>query len=252
MTQQTSYKISLITPVYNAFRYLDETFESVKVQTIGFENIEWLLVDDHSSDGSFEKISLWAEEYPNLKGVWLEDSYQRQYPYNSLACDVIGFVQGDNEGAYGLEEFYNDTLNGTNGREYGYLNEEETLERTTIPATDGYNVVTTIDANVQQIIEKYLYQFNEENKNTAPEGNGANNLGCIIMDVNTGEILGMASYPNFNLNDTKNINKLIGSKKVNEKGMVPYDAVVLTEENIAEELATDDEVYQNLKAKCHA
>ena len=68
--------------------------------------------------------------YPDFKGVWLEDTYVRQYPYNSLACDVIGFVQGDNEGAYGLEEFYNSTLVGTNGREYGYLNDDENLERT--------------------------------------------------------------------------------------------------------------------------
>ncbi len=186
------------------------------------------------------------EEYPNIAGVWFEEEYKRVYPNNELACDVIGFTGKDNVGNYGLEQYYNDVLNGINGREYGYLNKEETLERTTIPATDGYNIVTTLDANIQQIIEKYLYQFNEENKNTAREGNGANNLGCIIMDVDSGEILGMASYPNFNLNDTRDINKLIGSKKVNEKGMIDYDAVVLTEANINEELSNDDEVYRNL------
>ena len=133
------------------------------------------------------------EEYPDIAGVWFENEYKRVYPNNSLASDVIGFTVRGEGGQYGLEQYYNDVLEGINGREYGYLNEDETLERTTIPATDGYNIVTTIDANIQQIVEKYLYQFNEEYKNTARDGNGANNLGCIIMDVDTGDILAMAS-----------------------------------------------------------
>ncbi len=89
-----------------------------------------------------------SAEYPNVAGVWLEEDYQRTYPYNSLACDVIGFVQGDNEGAYGLEEHYNSTLNGTAGREYGYLNDDENLERTVKPAVDGYTLKTSIDVNI--------------------------------------------------------------------------------------------------------
>jgi len=181
-----------------------------------------------------------------VAGVWFEEEYKRVYPNNDLASDIIGFVGKDNSGSYGLEEYYNDVLNGSDGRQYGYLNEEETLERTTIPATDGYSVVTTIDANIQQIIEKYLYQFNEDNKNAARDGNGANNLGCIIMDVDTGAILGMASYPNFNLNDPTDISRLIGSKKVEADGKIPYDAVVLTESNIEEELGTEEEKKMNL------
>lgn len=186
------------------------------------------------------------EEYPDIRGVWFEEEYKRIYPNNELACDVIGFTGKDNVGNYGLEQFYNDTLNGVNGREYGYLNDEETLERTTKAAVDGYNIVTTIDANVQQIIEKYLFEFNEANKNQARDGNGANNLGCIVMDINTGEVLGMASYPNFDLNNTKDINRLIGSKKVEADGTILPDAVVLTAENINEELADDDVMYMNL------
>lgn len=186
------------------------------------------------------------EKYPNLGGVWFEEEYKRVYPNNELACDVIGFVGKDNSGTYGLEQYYNETLNGSDGREYGYLNDEENLERTTISATDGYSIVTTIDANIQQIIEKYLYQFHEDNKNAARDGNGANNLGCIIMDVNTGEILGMASYPNFDLNNPGDISKLVGSKKVNEDGTIPYDAVVLTESNIEEELSDDTVKNLNL------
>ena len=143
------------------------------------------------------------EEYPYLKGVWLEDTYQRQYPYNSLACDVIGFVQGDNEGAYGLEEFYNDTLNGTNGREYGYLNDDENLERTIKPAEDGNTIITSLDVNIQSIVEKHILAFNEEYKNAYREGNGSTNTGVIIMNPNTGEILAMASYPVYDLNNPR-------------------------------------------------
>lgn len=186
------------------------------------------------------------ENYPNIAGIWFEDEYKRIYPNNSLASDVIGFTVRGEGGQYGLEQYYNSVLEGTNGREYGYLNEDETLERTTIPAVDGYNIVTTIDANIQQIVEKHLYQFNEDNKNVARDGNGANNLGCIIMDIHSGEILAMASYPTFDLNNPRDINQLIGMKKSELNGVVPYDAVVLTQENIEEELADDDMKNANL------
>lgn len=186
------------------------------------------------------------ENYPNIAGVWFEEEYKRVYPNNELACDVIGFIGKDNTGNYGLEQYYNDTLNGINGREYGYLNEEENLERTMINATDGYNLVTTIDANIQQIVEKYLYEFNEENKNQARTGNGAMNLGCIIMDCNSGEVLAMASYPNYNLNNPKDISKLEGMLKVEADGSVSENKVFLTSENINTELADDDVMYMNL------
>ena len=146
---------------------------------------------------------------PNIKGVWLEEDYQRTYPYNSLACDVVGFVQGDNEGAYGLEEFYNSTLNGTAGREYGYLNDDENLERTVKPAVDGYTLRTSIDVNIQSIVEKHILAFNKEHENEYREGHGSNNTGVIIMNPKTGEVIAMASYPTFDLNnprDEANIN----------------------------------------------
>lgn len=144
------------------------------------------------------------EESSSIKGVWLEDTYQRQYPYHTLACDVIGFVQGDHEGVYGLEEFYNSTLNGVNGREYGYLNDDANLERTIKPAKDGCNIVTSIDVNIQSIVEKHILAFNEAHKNEFREGNGSANTGVIIMDPNTAEILAMASYPPYDLNDPRN------------------------------------------------
>nr|MCR4808078.1 cell division protein FtsI [Lachnospiraceae bacterium] len=147
-------------------------------------------------------------ENPNISGVWLENTYQRTYPYGSLACDVIGFVQGDNEGSNGLEEFYNDELIGTPGREFGYLNDDENLERTIKPADNGNTLVTSIDVNIQSIVEKHILAFNKEHENEYREGNGSKNTGVIIMNPNTGEIMAMASYPVYDLNDPRDITGL--------------------------------------------
>lgn len=142
-------------------------------------------------------------------GVWLEDTYQRQYPYNTLACDVIGFVQGDNEGAYGLEEYYNDILVGVNGREYGYLNDDENLERTLKPAEDGRTLVTSLDMNIQSIVEKHIAAFNEEHRGEyRPDDEGATNIGVIVMDPNNGEVMAMASSPVFDLNNPRDTSNL--------------------------------------------
>ncbi len=155
-------------------------------------------------------------EYPDVKGLWLENDYQRRYPYDTLACDVIGFVQGDNLGTYGLEEYYNDRLNGTNGREYGYLNDDENLERTIKPAEDGQTLVTTLDVNIQSIVEKHILAFNEEHKDEFREGNGSTNTGVIIMDPNNGEVLAMASYPVYDLNHPRDLSRVIIPEDENE------------------------------------
>ena len=167
-----------------------------------------------------------TEKGKNIKGVWFEKEYRRYYPNNTLASDVIGFITEDNKGTYGLEEYYNDTLNGTVGREYGYLNADSILERTVKPAVDGYTVVSTIDANVQSIAEKYLNKFMEEYRDNAREGEGANNVGCIIMEVDTGNILTMASAPGFNLNDPKDISALYTPEEIQtmEQEGTLYDA----------------------------
>lgn len=151
-----------------------------------------------------------------INGVWFEEEYTRRYPNNSLACDVIGFTGTDNNGTYGLEEYYNDELNGTNGREYGYLNDDAALERTTIAAVDGHSLVSTIDANIQAIAEKYILQFNEEYRDAAREGAGSYNTGCIIMNPNNGEILAMASYPSYDLNNPKDLSAYYTEEEIKE------------------------------------
>ncbi len=149
-----------------------------------------------------------------IDGVWFEEEYIRRYPNKTLACDVIGFTGTDNNGTFGLEEYYNDTLNGTNGREYGYLNDDATLERTTVPAVDGSTLVTTIDANIQAICEKYIRQFNEEHLNEAREGLGAFNIAVIIQDCTNGDIKAMASYPDFDLNNPKDLSAYYSAEEL--------------------------------------
>lgn len=197
---------------------------------------------------SYEEIEgfkeLQNEENSMVQGIWFEEEYQRTYPGNTLACDVIGFTSNDNVGSYGLEEYYNEELTGTPGREYGYMNSDANVERTTIAAVDGNSVVSTIDANLQSIVEKYLIKYNEEYKDNYHEGNGANNLGCIIMDVNNGEVLAMASYPTYDLNDVRNTDALIGMRMVDEQGNKTEEYI--NEENVG--TLEGDLLYQNLNS----
>ncbi|MBD5501806.1 MAG: cell division protein FtsI, partial [Lachnospiraceae bacterium] len=190
-------------------------------------------------------IELQNEENSNIAGVWFEEEYKRVYPGNTLACDVIGFTTSDNQGKYGLEEYYNDVLSGIPGREYGYLNDDSELERRTIAAEDGNTIITTLDANIQSIVEKYLKKFNDEYTDRYHKGNGAENVGCIIMRVNTGEILAMASYPNFDLNDTRNTDALLGMPLLDKDGKKTGEYV--TEEALAT-LETEDLLYTHLNA----
>ncbi len=180
----------------------------------------------------FKELQADEENGANINGIWFEEEYKRRYPNNTLACDVIGFTRSDNQGLFGLEQYYNDVLSGTPGREYGYLNDDGTLQRTTVSALDGNSIVTTIDANIQRIVEKYLKKFDEQYKNSYTERNGSNNTGCIIMDVNSGEVLAMASYPVFDLNDTWNEEMLYGMPMVDEVGNWKKGEYI-TEENFA-------------------
>ena len=200
---------------------------------------------------SYEKVASLTElanaEDSKVKGIWYESEYQRTYPGGRLACDVIGYTTADNIGLYGLEEHYNELLSGVDGREYGYMNDEGSLERTTISPEDGESIVTTIDANIQAMVEKYLVKFNDEYANKVRTGNGANNVGCIIMDVNSGEVLAMASYPNYDLNNVRDTSQLIGMPLLDENGKRAVDEegnkLTITEENVGS--LEGDQLYLN-------
>ena len=151
---------------------------------------------------------------PNIKGVWFEKEYQRGYPYKTLAASVIGFTSSGNVGTSGLENYYDDVLNGVNGREYGYLNSDSDFEKTVIPAQDGNNLVISIDSNIQSIVEKKIQEFNDAYRDNYYEGNGSADTAVIIMNPQNGEVLAMADYPEFDPNDPRDLSSLYSKKEL--------------------------------------
>ena len=145
-------------------------------------------------------------EGKNIEGVWFEDSYIRKYPLGTFACDTVGFASANNGGELGIESQYDDELTGTNGTTYSYVDEGLEVTETQKAAVDGNNIVTTIDYNVQSVIEQCIKEYNEEkpSKNTA----------VVVADPSNGEILGMASYPTFDLNKPRDISGLYTEEQI--------------------------------------
>ncbi len=130
-------------------------------------------------------------------GIWFEESYQRMYPFSTLACDLIGFTSGDDIGLWGIESYYDKMLSGTDGRKYGYLNDDVDLQKVTEEPHNGKTIVSTVDINIQRIAEKYISEFMQET--------GAKNVAALVMNPNNGEVLGMASAPVFDLNKPRDL-----------------------------------------------
>lgn len=145
-------------------------------------------------------------EGKNIEGVWFEDSYIRKYPLGTFACDTVGFASANNGGELGIESQYDDELTGTNGTTYSYVDDGLEVTETQKAAVDGNNIVTTIDYNVQSVIEQCIKEYNEEkpSKNTA----------VVVADPSNGEILGMASYPTFDLNKPRDISGLYTDEQI--------------------------------------
>lgn len=169
---------------------------------------------DYETAQKFNKIESDSEKYPNVKGVWLEEDYVRKYPYNTLASDVIGFTVNGNVGSNGIEAAYNSILNGTDGREYGYQDESTSFEQTVKEPENGQTIMSTIDLQVQSIVEKHILEFNEEHKNQAREGEGSLDTAVIVMNPQNGEILAEASYPNYDLNNPRDLTKYYTEEQI--------------------------------------
>lgn len=148
---------------------------------------------DYQKKKDFEDM---AKENDFVKGYWFEAEYKRTYPYNSLACNIIGFANKGNTADAGIEGYYNDEMNGVDGREYGYFDSNLDLQQTVKNAVNGNTIVSTIDANIQQIVEDRIKQFNKEF--------GSKNIGVIVMNPQNGEIYAMSTGYFYDLNDPRN------------------------------------------------
>ena len=152
---------------------------------------------------------------PYIKGVWFEKEYVRNYPYSTMASALLGFTTSGNVGIGGIEDEYNDILNGTDGRSYGYLNSDSNFEQTVKPAVNGQNVVSTIDANIQSIVEEKIKAFNDAYTNNYTQGNGALHIGVIVQNPNNGEIMAMANYPNYDCNNAWDLSAYYSEDEIN-------------------------------------
>ena len=134
-----------------------------------------------------------------ILGVTFEEEYLRTYPFGTLASHVLGFAKADGDGTYGIEQQYNEELTGINGRVYDYYDADLTVQQETVPAQDGQTIVSTVDANLQRIVQKHTEAFLDEI--------GAKNVGVLMMEVNSGEVLAMQSNYSYDLNDPRSLSK---------------------------------------------
>ena len=133
-----------------------------------------------------------------VKGVWFEPEYKRVY---NLACNLIGFASSDSTtGSGGMEQYYNDSLIGTNGREYGYLNDDSNIETVVKEAENGNTIMSTIDVNIQKMVEKRIEQWKTEV--------GSKQIGVVVMDPSNGEILSMATDKTYDLNNPRDLSSM--------------------------------------------
>lgn len=144
-----------------------------------------------------DQLKQWMEENKITVGINIDEDTKRYYPYSTVASNVIGFCGSDNQGLSGIEAKWESVLTGTPGKIVSSKgsNQQEipNAEETYISAENGSDLTLTIDLNIQSIVEKYLKQAVEENECSR----GGN---VIAMNPKTGDILAMASYPNYDLN----------------------------------------------------
>lgn len=154
------------------------------------------------------KLQEWMKETEIYSGINIDEDVKRYYPYGTLASNLIGFCNTDNDGQEGIELKWNSVLSGTSGKITSIENAAAQLipdkNETYIPAENGNNITLTIDANIQTIAEKYLKQACIENDCKS----GGN---VIIMNPSTGDILAMATYPDYDLNSPRTPNDNLSS-----------------------------------------
>lgn len=151
----------------------------------------------------------------SVAGIWFEKEYDRVYPYPEMASQVIGFTASGNTGVTGLEMQYNSTLNGTDGRSFGYQNEDNSVENNVIEPVNGDTIQTSIDVFTQETVNKAILKFNNKMAKTA--GNhkrGSKNTAVLVMNPNTGEILACSTYPTFSLNKPRDLTRLYSKNTV--------------------------------------
>lgn len=184
-------------------KYLDVDKSSILEKTAKVNRYYEVVKKNVDADIA-EKIETFIAQFDLKKDIYFVASSKRYYPKGDLACHVIGFTNSDGVGIYGLEAYYNNLLEGTSGRyilaQDGKKNDMPFEYERFIEAENGYNITTTLDMYIQYELENQLEKtFNES---------GAGDRVCgMVYDVDTGEVLAMATYPSFDLNDPYTIDE---------------------------------------------
>lgn len=149
-----------------------------------------------------EELKKWITENKISSGINIDEDSKRYYPYNDLASNLIGFCGTDNSGQFGVEERWNDVLTGTAGKIVTAVDTKGNAisdeDEQYVPSENGSNIYLTIDSRIQATVETYLEKAVKANT-TSTGGN------AIIMNPQNGEILAMATYPDYNLNSPSSI-----------------------------------------------
>ena len=178
----------------------DETLEKVS-STSQVETIARKVEQD-----KVDELEQWMDENDVSVGINIDEDTKRYYPCNNLASNVIGFCGSDNQGLSGIEYQWDSVLTGTPGKIVSSKGSDQQeipdSEETYISAENGSDITLTIDYNIQSIVEKYLKQAVEEN-NCEKGGN------AIVMNPQNGDILAMACYPDYNLNEPYTPNEVL-------------------------------------------
>lgn len=180
----------------------NETLEKVKSES----SVETIIKKVEKD--KIDKLKEWMKENKYYSGINIDEDAKRYYPYGTLASNLIGFCNTDNEGQEGIELKWNSVLSGTAGKITSIESAGSQLipnkNESYVPAENGNNITLTIDANIQTIVEKYLKQACLEND--CKSGGSA-----IVMNPNNGDILAMATYPNYDLNSPRTPNDELAS-----------------------------------------
>lgn len=164
-----------------------------------------------------DKLKTWMNDNNISIGINIDEDTKRYYPHNTVLSQVIGSCGSDNQGLSGIECKWDSTLSGTPGKivsaKSASQEEIPNAEETYIPAENGSDLTLTVDYKIQTIVEKYLKQAVKDNN----VENGGN---CIVMNPKTGDILAMATYPNYDLNNPFTPNEYVAKTyaSLDEKG----------------------------------
>ena len=186
--------------------------EEVQSRVISRGDSFYIKGKDIGMDGQAEVELKHKEEYQYIKGIILQNDTNRYYHSNSIAVNVIGYTNFDNEGSQGIESYYNEELRGVDGKSRTAKNSvggEMPFEYndSSTKAIDGNSITLTIDSKIQVILQKYLRQAVIDN-------DVRNHAAGIIMNVNTGAILAMATMPDYDPADYQTITDPVALKKI--------------------------------------